>query len=116
MRELKFRAWNIASKQFVPLFNEIYGISDFTSTCLIVEQFTGLRDKNGREIYEGDLLQSVGAHREIQRIAIVSWCEEDTGFEAMPVGCKGEPWRLGSLNPRFWQVIGNIHENPELLK
>ena len=32
------------------------------------------------------------------------------------VGYSGEPWRLGALNPRFWKIVGNIHENPELLK
>ena len=78
------------------------------------EQSSGINDKNDIDIYDGDILQSVGAHRDKERKVIVSWCDEDAKFEAMPIGCVGRPWDLGALNPRFWEVIGNVHENPEL--
>lgn len=126
MREIKFRAWdgsNLIEKMRVgkmELFDDMLAFRFQHFDCdpkqVVFEQFTGLKDKNGREIYEGDLLRATGAHLENPKTAIVSWCAEDTAFEAVPVGYSGEPWRLGALNPRFWKIVGNIHENPELLK
>ncbi|KKL84776.1 hypothetical protein LCGC14_1961420, partial [marine sediment metagenome] len=71
----------------------------------ILMQFTGLKDKNGKEIFEGDILKYENRNYE------VSWMEDDGGFFAWLYGYSIQ----GGLF--LWtEVIGNIYENPELLK
>lgn len=112
MREIKFRAWS-DNKMTGPFF---IGSSASMAAFDCIEQFTGLRDKNGKEIYEGDILADK---------AVVEWFNRLT-------------WDGGCAHPgyycRHWseykedgdmsyhddfegvEVIGNIHDNPELLE
>jgi uncharacterized phage protein (TIGR01671 family) len=118
MRELKFRAWWPDVKELVYFGNpEIicdtenkWGIffeakyNVFLGQC-DVEQFTGLHDKNGKEIYEGDILQSDGG--------LVGKVVFDDGT----FSCRSKKllfWSASSFEDDL--IIGNIHENPELLK
>lgn len=79
-----------------------------------VGQYTGLKDKNGKEIYEGDV---VGAFCDTQRFEI-KYCEERGGYFLDSVvlcgGAEPAPECLGNLLDTV-EVIGNIHENPELV-
>ena len=112
MRQHKYRAWDTESKKMLswewiqhhPLF-WFFG----EQTKLIPLEYTGLHDKNGREIYEGDIV-SFEKRGEIRRMVIEyneGWCIwEPLSWEPIP----GH-----SACPYEYEVIGNIYENPELL-
>ena len=79
-----------------------------------VGQYTGLKDKNGREIYEGDIC---GCFCNTQLFE-VKYCSERCGYffdDCILSGdCDPAPECLGNLESTI-EVIGNIHDNPELL-
>ena len=107
MRIIKFRVWDKLSKEIR------YGAENNLVICLNnpdfeVMQFTGLSDKNGKEIYEGDIIDFGG----LKPIEIV-W--KDNGFKSSMSG--SEPIYLTQKGlSYFGEVIGNIYQNPELFK
>ena len=74
-----------------------------------VGQFTGLKDKNGREIYEGDICEDARRFR-----FVVIW-EENARFLGRGIGKQKEYIRYVGQEPAV-KVIGNIYENPKLLE
>lgn len=131
-REVKFRAWDEKNKQFAD-YEDVeeclscqnsdgWKSSDGMGCCFginaveiladcIIEQYTGLKDKNGKEIYEGDIVE-IDKYGKFQII----WNEWACKFDFDKIG-KRE--REEPLLSQDWEekseVIGNIHENPELL-
>jgi len=104
-REIKFRAWN---KNVGTMTTSIWpSLSQFKSEDKehVFMQFTGLLDKNGKEIFEGDIVRYFVNGMEI--IDKVIWI---MGFFAVSKYCG----QIISFNPI--EVIGNIYENPGLLK
>lgn len=87
-----------------------------------VGQFTGLYDFYGKEIYEGDIIESGydGSGKDYRKIVrhIVGYYPEDASFTAKFIGaypnCGGI--RQSWINQFGKRIIGNIHDNPELLK
>ena len=162
-REIKFRTWFKGDEPFEESWEKpkmIYDVQSLYDGSIpelgaygsfggllenddfVVMQFTGLRDKNGKEIYEGDILEIEdfrGVHIREQsskdgpfrgRVG-VEWREMDASFilnknnpfnDAVKKKCGQEQydrdlpyiWDLGNVQDPV--VIGNIYENPELLK
>jgi uncharacterized phage protein (TIGR01671 family) len=139
MRQIKFRAWHKkAKKMFLPEkmgqdemclnpdgrgFVNVSGISTKLSQYfpeMIPEQFTGLLDQYGKEIYEGDVIQfayRTGTKDDSIKLFTGNVVWNDLGYWSIVVHGK-EKWEnaLFDCSLSDIEIIGNIHENPELLK
>lgn len=146
MREIKFRAWNNKKGEFVwPWPNAFWILGEITVFDmlrqlgltieeyykeLVVEQFTGLTDKNGKEIFEGDIVRRPGHPcLSIIRYFTDAW-KEFRIMGAFVYDIYAVPGQFYSdgvdtdliENDGKWgkcancEVIGNIHENKDLLK
>lgn len=143
MREIKFRAWNNENKK---IQNNVYSqslkqpLNDFISNVqkqkIILMQFTGLKDKDGKEIYEGDIVKCFKANSKLGDD--MEWTSE---YSNAVIKNSGWTFYFDNINTEDYEffyspdgsrfhisdnielreyeeceVIGNIYENPELLK
>ncbi|MBE9572956.1 MAG: hypothetical protein IMF11_20215 [Proteobacteria bacterium] len=130
MKKIKFRAWSRKTKTMLDLHKitplvlnaEIDGLFIPFSNDLILMQYTGLKDKNGTEIYEGDLLEmpTLG----INEVVFGDFCigTDDWQVEHKTIGFVIK-WKddsgytgLSAEDTKDYKVIGNIHQHPDLLK
>lgn len=116
MREIKFRAWSPSDKRMVPYEDMLLYDHGTEPVSFVMNlrgepydyrymQYTGLTDKNGKEIYEGDIVRLTldnqnGVIKYKDAMFYVEW-EFDTALNGITGGL---------------EVIGNIYSNPELLK
>lgn len=115
MREIKFRAWD-GEKMISPDSIDRNGVAHWKEnsipeTSKTLMQYTGLKDSKGTEIYEGDIL--TGGFE-------IKWCNhgyDDTlAFHPIDKNDNHVNYYYGGWDAEDFEVIGNIHENPELLK
>ena len=148
MREIKFRAWDIESNEFnfidlreAVANDDAYSLcgnqgtaweKDRENSCAFyckcnIQQFTGLKDKKGKEIYEGDIVKVIGHYQDEtdmysfwdEYIGVITWIDGSWVIESI---CEGSCEYLtqdslyNSESIRKVEVIGNIYENEELIK
>lgn len=90
-----------------------------TGRHLIWEQSTGLKDSNGKEVYEGDIVSEEFEYGgdKTKTIWKVRWCDDECAFELHYVsGFEVDDCSLVAGDEEDYEVIGNIHENPELIE
>ncbi|QHJ83712.1 MAG: hypothetical protein [Caudoviricetes sp.] len=118
MRNIKFRAWDKNKKRYSRQDeqsflvenneNESYNVAS-VSFDYELEQFTGLYDKNGKEIYENDVIA----------VADSSYMDQKVHHETVGYNRSGElmagSLRLSKIYPNV-EIVGNVHETPELLE
>lgn len=144
MREIKFRGKNLNTKEWVYgdllqwndgetaigvhgqfiddgyHFNENYDKTPYVDETT-VGQYTGLKDKNGKEIYEGDIINVNGKYPKLIRY-IDEWASYClANLTDLDCDLKTRYWH--QVSPCWWtdykreiKVIGNVYDNPELLK
>ena len=145
MREIKFRAWDGKSIRYdITGFehgktNEMAGVfldgdyfaitddlkkCDAFNPCAIVMEYTGLKDKNGKEIYEGDIITSENYpftnDGNKNYAGEVYFDDEQACFclDVIPISDRVRGAAVGGMLCEYAEaaeVIGNIYENPELL-
>jgi hypothetical protein len=120
-REIKFRAWNTIVKRYAEniTFELLTKTPNTQHHILVYQQFTGFKDCNGVEIYEGDTLIDVDVTLE-ENVKLedtkqqVFWCEKEGCWKLDNTFSqnKKEGWYLGKdLQDFRFKVSGNIYEN-----
>lgn len=128
MREIKFRAWDREIEEWtnysisningniIDFYNKETGFweSDREGERFTLCQYTGLKDKNDREIYEGDIVRTVVFSK---WIGVAKYSDKNQAFvfECIDKNYRGNIVFMSQFDQGF-KILGNIYENPEMLE
>ena len=126
MREIKFKGWNIPTKIMIDLKACTQFVTDMGGLYLptndkkvILLQYTGLTDKNGKEIFEGDIVSQGDNYPSIiewqcnpDEDEYIGWCLH----EIYPKGENDRWHHVFAYTDGLGEIIGNIYENSEILE
>lgn len=107
-REIKFRGWGVDSQSIIDWGNLQECEHWWNHNAISLMQFTGEHDKNGKEIYEGDIIKIEDSM--CNGIFPVIWSENHCAFRMIESGWESFP------SKNEMEVIGNIYQNQDLLK
>lgn len=123
-RQIKFRAWDKLNSEMT-----LFLLFEKPTACwgkhFEIMQFTGLKDSTGKEIYEGDYLQDEPDGEGFSILHRVVWMEDRLRFEIetwhgeddWDYGDYDELWDYAiNMKLKDFRVVGNIYQNPELIK
>ena len=112
MRQLKFRVWDTRDNEFAYVDDLYWFEENFVhdSEDVLIQQWTGIADKNGKDIYEGDIL-NFAVHCRIDRItSYIKNAEVRYSTEYLQYVFGEEDWSLMDSIPETIEVVGNIYE------
>ena len=134
MREIKFKAWDKKRKKIFDIYMIVFdGVNISIKLCnpdggvshwfsiedrFILMQYTGLKDKNGKEIYEGDIVDyGTWDNEDTCERGVIEYVDTAGWYVVQLYSWYGgEGYELLNNDKDELEVIGNIYENPELLR
>ncbi len=131
MREYKFRCWDTENKEMLKVqeldfedtfyggrlsirtdkYNDYFDMED-----MVLMQYTGLKDKNGKEIYEGDIVKFRFKEDREEFPDLIGYIEYQSTFAAFRIMSNQGSFKIDITEIKFIEKIGNIYDNPELLE
>jgi len=138
MREIKFRVWDTANNRMIDqpflfspkmdyhslgdykgdyVYNDTFGdCEDGTERPCFLMQYTGEKDKNDTEIYEGDIVARRWNDGEIRNIFSIKWDNEKIGWNISKQLLEAKCEAPSGNYCKGFEVVGNIYENPEIME
>ena len=124
-KQYKFKAWNgeelsepcniFSDNAFIFKNSENIFVNDTEISNLKLMEFINDVDKNGEELYEGYIVKDANGYTEV-----ITWSNDcysrKYGWESLSLNGENDNYYYGGFNSSNREIIGNIYENPELLK